>query len=203
MGRIFYTIEAGPIYYLGTTDPSWSQGIVLDPVSEERSTCAGGATAATLSGQTVNLYYGSNRCAISHPTECTSPNGVYNVTLWETDGNFSMGVNLASDDSLVQPIYNGSLDRYEPIMWAPDSSRFYFTIKDTLHYASPDSAGYFPVIPVAMEIYLSPDGSMFLYKKPVGTVGAYDFWVINADGSNERNVTNAPETYKKCARWGW
>ncbi|MBE9508358.1 MAG: PD40 domain-containing protein, partial [Chloroflexi bacterium] len=39
------------------------------------------------------------------------------------------------------------------------------------------------------EPYLSPDGSMILYTQPVGTVGAYDIWVANADGSNPRNVT--------------
>ena len=103
---------------------------------------------------------------------------------------------------MVEAIYEGPLNDSEPILWAPDSSHFYFTIKHTLHQASPHSAGYQPVIPIAYEPYLSPDGSMILYTQPVGTVGAYDVWVANADGSNPRNVTNAPETYKMCARWG-
>jgi hypothetical protein len=103
---------------------------------------------------------------------------------------------------MVHAVYNGSLNNREPILWAPDSSRFYFTIKNTLHQASPYSGGYQPVIPVAHESYLSPDGSMILYLKPVGTVGAYDIWVTDANGSYELNVTNAPETYKLCARWG-
>ena len=79
---------------------------------------------------------------------------------------------------------------------------FYFTIRDTLHSAAPESAGYQPVIPSVREPYLSPDGSMILYLQPVGTVGAYDVWVANADGSNPHNVTNVPGTYKECARWG-
>lgn len=103
---------------------------------------------------------------------------------------------------MVQAIYTGPLNSREPILWAPDSSRFYFTIKHTLHQASPYSAGYQPAIPTAYEPYLSPDGSMFVYLVPVGTVGAYDIWVANADGSNPRNVTNASEAYKLCSRWG-
>ena len=57
------------------------------------------------------------------------------------------------------------------------------------------------MIPTAYEPYLSPDGSTILYRLPVGTVGAYDVMVINADGTGPHNVTNAPETYKVCARW--
>ena len=189
------------MYYLGTTDPAWSQGQVLDPIAYDRSTCANAATATTLAGQTVNLFYGY-RCTISHPKECPAPNGVYKVNLWESKGNFSMSVHRVEDNSIVHAVYDGPLDRYEPILWAPDSSRFYFTIKDTLHYAAPEVAGYHVVLPLAFEPYLSPDGSMILYKQPAGTVGAYDIWVANADGSNPRNVTNAPETYKDCARWG-
>ncbi len=200
-GRIFYTIEAGPAYYLGSTDPSWSQGQVLDPIAYEQSTCAGGATATTLTGQTVNLSYGY-RCAIGYPKECPSPDGVYKVVMWQTEGIYSLSVHRVADDSMVQAIYNGPLNTDEPLLWAPDSSHFYFTIKHTLHWAVPTSAGYQPVLPVAYEPYLSPDGSMILYMQPVGTVGAYDVWVANADGSNPHNVTNAPETYKLCARWG-
>jgi serine/threonine protein kinase len=201
VGRIFFTIEAGQTYYLGTSDPSWSQGQVLDPIAFEQSTCAGGATATTLSGRSVNLFYGY-RCPISHPKECPSPDGVYKVTLWEEDGNFSMSVHRVDDGSLVQAIYNGPLNRNEPILWAPDSSRFYFTIKHTLHSASPTTAGYQPVLPTAYESYLSPDGSMILHLQPIGSVGAYDVFVANSDGSSPRNVTNSPSTFKQCARWG-
>ena len=201
VGRIFYTIEAGQTYYLGTTDPSWTQGQVLDPIAYAQSTCANRATATTLAGRSFNLFYGY-RCGISSLQECPSPDGVYKVTIWETSGTYSLNVHRVSDGSLVQAIYSGRLNAQEPLLWAPDGSRFYFTIEHTLHQASPTSAGYQPVIPVAYQPYLSPDGSTILYMQPVGTVGAYDIWVTNADGSNPRNVTNAAETYKVCARWG-
>ncbi len=200
-GRIFYTIQAGQAYYLASTDPSWSQGQVIDPVMYAQSTCGGGATASTVTGQTVNLLYGY-RCGVGYPKECPSPDGEYKVTIWLDTAGYSLSVYRVSDNTLVQAIYQGSLNIEEPILWAPDGSYFYFTIKHTLHRASPYSAGYEPVLPIAYEPYLSPDGSMILYLQPVGTVGAYDIWVANADGSNPRNVTNAPETYKLCARWG-
>jgi len=201
VGRVLYTIEAGAVYYLGSTDPSWSQGQVIGPIDYARSTCAGGSTVTTLEGQAFSLFYGY-RCGIAQAQECPSPDGVYKVTVWESAGNYSLSVRQVSDDALVQAIYTGPLNTREPILWTPDGSYFYFTIDHTLHRASPSSAGYQAVIPVAYEPYLSPDGSMILYRQPVGTVGAYDVLVVNADGSNPHNITNAPEVYKQCARWG-
>lgn len=201
-GRIFYTIKAGEeSYYLASTDPSWSQGQMVDAAAYEHSTCSGASTAKTLVGQTVNLFYGY-RCPIGHPQECPSPDGAYKVTIWQGEGGYSLSIYRVSDGEMLHAPYTGNLNREEPLLWAPDSSRFYFTIDRTLHQASPHSDGYQPVLPIAYETYLSPDGSMFLYLQPVGTVGAYDVWVANADGSNPRNVTNAPETHKLCARWG-
>ncbi|MGC9336208.1 MAG: hypothetical protein ACP5JJ_18865, partial [Anaerolineae bacterium] len=113
-----------------------------------------------------------------------------------------MSVRRTSTDEVVQTVYRGPLNREEPILWAPDGSRFYFTIDHTLHQASLLTAGYSPVIPIAYEPRLAPGGSMILYRVPVGQVGAYDIWVASADGSNQRNVTNAPDAYKLCPRWG-
>jgi len=201
VGRIFYTIEADQAYYLASTDPSWSQGQIIGPIAYDQSTCAGGATVQTLAGQTFNLYYGY-RCGVSFPKHCPAPNGERKVTIWESGGKYSLTIRQVSDDALIESIYNGPLNQREPILWAPDSSYFYFTVDQTLHRASPYSAGYRAVVPMAQQPYLSPDGSMILYIQPVGSVGAYDIWAANADGSNLHNVTNAPETYKLCARWG-
>jgi len=201
--RIFYTVEAGQIYYLASTDPSRSQGELLDPIAYESSTCAGGTEARTLAGQSVRMFYGY-RCPIVPPVvECTSPDGQYSATVWHSEGQYSMSIRRASDDTMVQAVYTGNqLNSNEYILWAPDSSWFYFTLDNTLHRASPNAAGYQPVLPIAYETSISPDGSMILYLQPVGIVGAYDVWVANADGSNQHNVTNAPDTYKLCARWG-
>jgi len=200
-GRILYTVQAGDAYYLASTDPSWSQGQLLGPTAYEQSTCAGGATARTLEGQTFNLSYGY-RCGIGFPKDCPAPNGEIKVVIWEEKGKFSLSIHQTSDNVLLYPIYNGRLNSAVPILWSPDSSYFYFSVDQTVHRARSDSVGYEPVIPAAQEPYLSPDGSMILYLQPVGTVGAYDIWVTNSDGSNPRNVTNAAETYKLCPRWG-
>jgi len=202
IGRILYTIDAGQKnYYLATTDPSWTQGRVSEPVAYDKSTCAGGGTVTTLSGLSYRIFYGY-RCAIGYPKDCYSPDGAYKVTIWYSEGTYYLSVYQTSDGTMLQATYSGPLNTKEPLLWLPDSSYFYFTIDHTLHRASPTTAGYQPVLPLAYEPYLSPDGSMILYLQPVGTVGAYDIWVANADGSNQHNVTNAPEVYKLCARWG-
>ncbi|HDQ73207.1 MAG TPA: hypothetical protein ENN19_14110, partial [Chloroflexi bacterium] len=201
VGRIFYTIEAGDTYYLATTDPAWTQGQILGPTSSALWTCSGQGTAKTLEGQSYNIAYGY-RCAMSFPKDCQAPDGVHKVTLWSEAGDYSFSVHRVSDNALLQSIYNGPVNTQIPLLWTPDSVHFYFAIQQTLHRAHTIAGGYEPVLPQAYDPYLSPDGSMLVFLQPVGTAGAYDVWVANADGSNSRNVTNAPDTYKLCPRWG-
>ena len=80
----------------------------------------------------------------------------------EEKGDFSLSIHRAADDTMINSIYYGPLNRDVPLMWAPDSSHFYFTINNTVHAAAPEAAGYYPVIPTALEPYLSPDGSMLM-----------------------------------------
>jgi eukaryotic-like serine/threonine-protein kinase len=201
VGRIFYTIEAGSAYHLATTDPGWTQGRIIGPTSASLGTCSGQGAAKTLEGQSYNISYGY-RCAMSFPKDCPAPDGVYKVMLWSEAGDYSLTVQRIADNSLVHSVYNGPINSQVPLLWAPDSAYFYFAIRQTLHRANTTGGGYNPVLPQAYDPYLSPDGSMIVYMQPVGTVGAYDVWLANADGSNARNVTNAPDTYKLCPRWG-
>jgi predicted Ser/Thr protein kinase len=201
-GAIFYTIEAGTSLYLARTSPTSSQGEVIDPTSSEYSTCTGNE-AKTLTGQSFPLYYGY-RCNVMSPQECRSPDGQYKVVIWGSAGSYQVTVQRISDGEIVQATYNGPLNNKEPLTWSSDSRYFYFVIGNELHRASPYEAGYQPVAADVRGYYLSPDGAMVVYLKPVGAVGAYDVMVVNATGPRGEpvNVTNAPETVKKCARWG-
>jgi hypothetical protein len=42
---------------------------------------------------------------------------------------------------------------------------------------------------------------MLYYLKPSGSEGASDVFIINIDGTGERNLTNAPIAHKFCPRW--
>jgi hypothetical protein len=201
-GAIFYTIETGTSLYLARTSPTSSQGEVIDLTSSEYSTCTGNE-AKTLTGQSFPLYYGY-RCNVMSPQECRSPDGQYKVVIWGSAGSYQVTVQRISDGEIVQATYNGPLNKKEPLTWSSDSRYFYFVIGNELHRASPYEAGYQPVVAGVEGYYLSPDGTMALYLKAVGAAGGYDVMVVNTIGPRGEpvNVTNAPDTVKKCARWG-
>ena len=73
-----------------------------------------------------------------------------------------------------------------------------------MHTAQLGSAGYLQIIPEIDDVWppqYSPDGSLVFYLKPVGSEGVSDLFVVNSDGSNARNLTNAPSAFKLCPRW--
>jgi serine/threonine protein kinase len=201
-GTILYTIETDVGYYLAQTNPSLSQGELIGPALYAQSTCVGGGTAKTLEGDTFNIYYG-RRCGLGKIVECKSPDEAFEVVLFKQDRDYSMAVRRIADGELVGPSYVGPLDSNIPIIWSPDSYYFYFGIQKELHRASPYEPGYQAIASEVSNPYLSPDGSMFMYLKPVGTVGNYDIMVVNATGprADPINVTNAPEINKQCPRW--
>ena len=201
-GSIFYTVDAGSSLYLARTSPSSTQGEVLDPTSSENSTCSG-AEARTLAGDTYPLFLRAV-CSPRPPSECISPDKQFKVVIWGSGSDVQLTVRRMSDGELVQATYNGRLSGEEGIVWSYDSQYFYFMIDRELHRASPHEGGYQPVASDVYEYQLSPDSSMIMYLKPVGSVGAYDIMVVNARGPRGEpvNVTNAPDTQKRCARWG-
>jgi hypothetical protein len=202
-GTIFYTIQADVGYYLAQTNPTMSKGELIGLATYAQSTCSSEGVAKTLEGDTFNLYYGY-RCGLSKIVECASPDGQYEVVLFKQEKNYMMSIRRASDEVIVAATYNGPLDSGIPIMWSPDSRYFYFGINKELHRASPYEAGYQAVAAEVNQPWLSPDGSMVLYLKPVGAAGVYDVMVVNATGprSEPVNVTNAPDIQKLCPRWG-
>jgi len=60
------------------------------------------------------------------------------------------------------------------------------------------------IIPEISDAWLPqfmPDGALVYYLKPVGAEGAADIFIVGPDGSNPRNLTNAPSAFKMCPRW--
>ncbi len=192
VGQILYTASNT----LMTTNPDWSMGREVGTVSS--NTC--GTTATTVSGQSYNLFRGY-RCGIPQTiSTCASPNGAYEIVIDAQDpNNASLLVRPTGNASAVQFVYQGVLDLQDGLQWSPGSTTFLFSI-GTDTYAGYPSGGYDHILSQGYEPFFSPNGSSLLYRKPVGP-GVYDIFVSNADGSNERNVTNASSVNKTCAVW--
>lgn len=191
VGRILYT--SGNVIL--TTDPSWSTPQEVGTSASD--TCSSPAT--TVVGQTYTLYYGPF-CTIqgNGTTVCAAPNGQYEVLTNRVDNGYSIVVRLAGAEALTF-IYQGEIDVAEGIRWSPLSDRFLFVVGDTVHLAFLNG-GYNQIIPTAYGPMWSQDGSMILYRKPIGP-GVNDIFVSNADGSNQRNVTNVAAIDKRCPAW--
>ena len=204
IGRIVFTVQTGETYYLYSTDPNWSQMQEIGQTDRDYSTCAGGGSASTLTGITVNLY-GVNKCNITARTDaCTSPDGRYKVITHQVDlGVHSLSIHTA-DDSEQRAYYQGPLNRTVGIQWTPDSQRVIFGVGSIINIIQAGVDGYKQVTAHVDDTWpaqISPDGSMLYYLQAVGSVGALDVFAVNLDGSGLRNLTNAPIAYKLCPRW--
>jgi serine/threonine protein kinase len=204
IGRIVFTVKAGDAYYLYSTDPTWDKMVEIGPTDWNHSTCAGGASAATLDGYTVNLY-GVAKCAVSDSVDvCLSPNGQFKVVTNRVPEGHTVALWRASDNEVLEGYYQGSINKAAGIEWSPGSQRFLFTIGRSVHTAQVGSAGYTQIAPEIDDIWppqYSPDGSAVYYLKPVGSGGATEVYAVGPDGSNLRNLTNAPTAAKLCPRW--
>ena len=203
-GRIIFTLQAGNAYYLYSTDPAWNQMQEIGLTDWGHSTCAGTGTASTLTGTTINLY-GFNKCGLTERTDvCTSPNGAYKViTNFVGDWQYSLSVQIVADSSDMW-YYQGKLNTDFGIRWAWNSQRFIFGVDGVINVIRPGAGGYAQVISFYDDSWppqFSPDGAQLYYLKPVGSEGASDVFIVNVDGTGERNLTNAPIAHKFCPRW--
>ncbi len=193
LGRIIYT--SGNI--LLTTDPSWTSAQEIGTVASD--TCSSPAT--TVTGQSFRVYY-SPRCNMGEGTVvCASPNGAHEAIFNGSFGDgFTISVRPAGAEGSGTFIYGGKdFDLQEGIRWSPASDRFLFVLGDTLQVSFP-AGGYNTLMSPIYNPTFAPDGSLILYRRPVGP-GVNDLFVANVDGTNARNVTNNTAVDKRCAGW--
>ncbi len=175
----------------------------LGQTDENHCTCAS-TTATTLSGLAVNLY-GVNKCGITARTDvCNSPDGQYKViTNQVNDSDLSLSIYTA-DESKHWAYYQGPLNRTIGIQWTPNSQNVIFGVGNIVNIIQVGVDGYRQVVAYVGDTWpaqLSPDGSIIYFLQPVGSEGAMDIFVVNLDGSGQRNLTNAPIAHKLCPRW--
>jgi hypothetical protein len=192
LGRILYVSQPA----LMTTDPTWTKPKEVGIYSI--NTC--GSNTGTVSGETFNLYR-SPKCAIGTgvaPAVCISPNGLLEVIASGRNGTITL--RSTGDRESEFFVYAGELNLGEGIRWAPDSGSFLFvTSGNTLTIAGLDGS-YRQIAFPGYEPTYSISGDSILYLKPISS-GIRDVFVINSDGSDERNVTNASNVNKVCPAW--
>lgn len=204
IGRIVFTVQTGETYYLYSTDPNWNYMQEIGQTDKNNSTCAGGATASTLTGITVNLY-GVNKCGITARTDvCSSPDGRYKVITNQVE-DYAHTLSIYTTDETAQwAYYQGYLNRTVGIQWTSNSQYVIFGVGNIINVIQAGTDGYRQVTAYVDDTWpaqLSPDGSMLYYLQAVGSAGATDVFIVNLDGSGLRNLTNAPIAYKQCPRW--
>lgn len=190
LGRIVYVANSS----LLTTDPTWSGGVELGSVAS--NSCSSPASTNTAS---YPLYFGPYCPIGGDNTRCASPNGAHDVIVNISGGEFSIGTSPTDNPEQFTFIFQGNVKQTAGIRWSPLSDVFLFIVGDTVYRGFP-TGGYAEILPIAYQPYYSADGSMILYRKPVGP-GVNDVFVANADGSNPRNVTNLVSVDKSCAAW--
>lgn len=204
IGQIVFTVETGEGMYLYSTDPGWSQMVEIGKTDSGHSTCAGGGTASTLTGTSVNLY-GSSSCAVTERTDaCTSPDRQYQlITSFQPGWTYAVllkNVATGTEEFIYQGVLNGKVG----IRWAPNSQMVYFGVDRGINIVRVGGAGYQQVIGFYDDSWapqFSPDGTRLFYLKPSGAEGNSDVFIVNSDGTGERNLTNAPVARKTCPRW--
>jgi serine/threonine protein kinase len=205
IGQIIFTVKVDETRYsLYTTDPAWSKALKIGDTDWNNSTCIeSSGTAGTFDGASVGLR-AVERCQIAGTVgSCPSPDGSYKVNTNNMGGRFSVVLFNVAENRIQEAYYEGPLNIYVGLNWAPDGSHFLFTADSSVYRADVGQPGVYRVIPykdAEWPLQYSPDGSMVMFLKPVNGAIA-DVFVARPDGSGERNLTNASIAVKLCPRW--
>lgn len=205
MGRILFTVKVDETRYsLYTTDPDWTKAVKVGDTDWNNSTCAeDSTTAGTFDGALVQLRP-LDRCQIAGTVgSCPSPDGRFKVNTNNMGDRFSVVLFSVAENRIQEAYYEGPLNIYVGLNWAPDSSHFLFTADSSVYRADVGHGGAYRVIPFKdpeWPLQYSSDGNVIMYLKPVNGAIA-DVFVAQPDGSGERNLTNASISVKLCPRW--
>ena len=201
-GSIIFTVRVGGEYALYSADPYGTQMAEIGKTDYGHSTC-GGATVSTLMGQVISVYP-INKCNITERTDvCTSPDQQYKVMTNLVGSDWTVNLQGVADGS-DQWYYQGQINRDIGVQWALNSRYALFGVQNTVNIITVGSPSYQQVISYMDPNWppqFAPNGSLLYYLRPVGAEGASDVFVVNVDGTGERNVTNAPIAHKLCPRW--
>lgn len=112
---------------------------------------------------------------------------------------------MNADGSDARPLTNDG-SRHLFVDWSPDGSKLAFMRDYQLYVMNIDGSDQRPLLAgFARNLAWSPDGTMIAFESGArlddqqGNGG--DIWVVNADGSNPRNLTHSPDFYDAGPAW--
>lgn len=112
---------------------------------------------------------------------------------------------MNADGSDARPLTAGS-SRHLFVDWSPDGQRLAFMRDYQLYIMNADGTDQRPLLAgFARNLAWSPDGTMIAFEGGArlddqqGNGG--DIWIVNADGSDPRNLTHSPDVYDAGPAW--
>ncbi len=118
-----------------------------------------------------------------------SPDGRLIVFLRDMGASYNIYIVNASDGSGLTLVSStaGIADDSSPT-WSPDGKKILFGMAMGLYTVNPDGTGETMFIPSGYNPSWSPNGRQIIFQRDVGGPN-YDLFVINTDGTGERQLT--------------
>jgi len=148
---------------------------------------------------------GSDTTVVSFTTVCSkvplATSGLIAFARGDSDHTWNLWVMNGDGSGATKVRDSPGASEFGPA-WTPDGRHILFTTVDsgvTLGSIDPNGSGYVSLASQAYAPSVSPDGQHVVFVKDVGT-GAYDIWIMNIDGSNQRPLTS-DQAYEDHPGW--
>lgn len=183
----------------------------------ERLSVSPDGTRILIDKDTPSGHFALSHVSLAAPdTRVKLADGFASSPVWSPDGRhiaYCAGSGSGSEQVIVmnadgsdaRPLTAGS-SRHLFVDWSPDEQRLAFMRDYQLYIMNADGSEQRLLLAgFARNLAWSPDGTMIAFEggarldDRLGNGG--DIWIVNADGSDPRNLTNTPDFYDAGPAW--